>query len=310
MDGKNVISYRGALVPETIPSKIAVIGSGAIGSELAWFYRSMGSEVVLIEYLDNIIPLEDEEVSAQLSRSFRKAGIKVMTSANVKGVSLDSGKPILTVETKKGVETIEADVVLSAAGVRPNTSGIGLEEVGVNMERGKIVVNSLYESSVKGIFAIGDVINTPALAHVASAEAIKCVEGIAGMTPEPIDYNNIPSCIYTSPEVASVGITEKASKEKGINYRVGKFPFTASGKAAAAGERDGFVKLIADADTDEIIGAHLIGYNVTEIISGVVTARRLGVKAKDIINTIHPHPTISEAVMEAAAAIHNEVIHI
>ncbi len=310
VDGKNVISYRGALVPETIPSKIAVIGSGAIGSEFAWFYRSMGSEVVLIEYLDNIIPLEDEEVSAQLSRSFRKAGIKVMTSANVKGVSLDSGKPILTVETKKGVETIEADVVLSAAGVRPNTSGIGLEEVGVNMERGKIVVNSLYESSVKGIFAIGDVINTPALAHVASAEAVKCVEGIAGMTPEPIDYNNIPSCIYTSPEVASVGITEKAAKEKGINYRVGKFPFTASGKAAAAGERDGFVKLIADADTDEIIGAHLIGYNVTEIISGVVTARRLGVKAKDIINTIHPHPTISEAVMEAAAAIHNEVIHI
>jgi dihydrolipoamide dehydrogenase len=289
---------------------MVVIGSGAIGSEFAFFYNSMGVEVVLVEYLDSIIPLEDEDVSAQLSRSFRKAGIKVLTSAGVSSVDTSGEGVVVTVETKKGTEKIEADVVLSATGVKANIENIGLEECGIKVERGKIIVDNLYKTSVNGIFAIGDVINTPALAHVASAEAIKCVEAIAGMSPEPINYDNIPSCIYTSPEVASVGLTEKKAKEAGLEYVVGKFPFTASGKATAAGERDGFVKVIADSKTDKILGVHLIGANVTEMISGVVMARNLGVTAKDIINTIHPHPTMSEALLEAASAIHGEAIHI
>lgn len=310
IDGKKIISYRNALVPEKLPAKMVVIGSGAIGSEFAFFYNSMGVEVVLVEYLDSIIPLEDEDVSAQLSRSFRKSGIKVLTSAGVSSVDTSGEGVVVTVETKKGTEKIEADVVLSATGVKANIENIGLEECGIKVERGKIIVDNLYKTSVNGIFAIGDVINTPALAHVASAEAIKCVEAIAGMSPEPINYDNIPSCIYTSPEVASVGLTEKKAKEAGLEYVVGKFPFTASGKATAAGERDGFVKVIADSKTDKILGVHLIGANVTEMISGVVMARNLGVTAKDIINTIHPHPTMSEALLEAASAIHGEAIHI
>lgn len=310
IDGEKIISYRNALVPEKLPAKMVVIGSGAIGSEFAYFYNSMGVEVVLVEYLDAIVPLEDEDVSAQLSRSFRKSGIKVLTSAGVTAVDTSGSGVVVTVETKKGTEVIEADVVLSATGVKANIENIGLEECGIKVEKGKIIVDNLYKTSVNGIFAIGDVINTPALAHVASAEAIKCVEAIAGMNPEPIDYNNIPSCIYTLPEVASVGITEKKAKESGLNYVVGKFPFTASGKATAAGDRDGFVKIIADAKTDKILGAHLIGANVTEMISGVVMARNMGVTAKDIINTIHPHPTMSEALLEAASAIHGEAIHI
>ncbi len=310
VDGKKIISYRQALVPETLPKSLAVIGSGAIGSEFAYFYRSLGVEVYLIEYLDNIVPLEDEEVSAQLSRSFRKMGMKVLVSAQVKSVDTSGDICKLTVQTKKGEEVIEAERVLSAVGIVSNIENIGLEEAGVEVQRGKIKVDSFYATNVQGIYAIGDVIATPALAHVASAEGICCVEKIAGLNPEAINYDNIPGCTYASPEIGSVGITEKAAKEKGIEYKIGKFPFTASGKAAAAGDKDGFVKLVIDAKTDKVLGVHMIGANVTEMVSGIVVARNLGVKASDLMHSIHPHPTMSEAIMEAAAASHGEVIHI
>jgi len=310
IDGKKIISYRQALVPESLPKSLAVIGSGAIGSELAYFYRSLGTEVHLIEYLDAIVPLEDEEVSAQLSRSFRKMGMKVMVSSQVKNVDTSGELCKLTVQTKKGEEIIETEKVLSAVGVVANIENLGLEELGVAVERGKIKVDGKYMTNVQGVYAIGDVIATPALAHVASAEGISCVEQIAGLNPHPVNYSNIPGCTYTTPEIGSVGITEKAAKERGIEYKVGKFPFTASGKAAAAGDKDGFVKLIVDAKSDEILGAHLIGANVTEMVSGIVVARNLGVKARDFIHSVHPHPTMSEAIMEAAAAAHGEVIHI
>jgi len=310
IDGDKIISYRQALIPKTLPKSLAVIGSGAIGSELAFFYRSLGVEVFLIEYLDNIVPLEDEEVSAQLSRSMRKMGMKVMVSSQVKSVDILGDICKLTVQTKKGEEVLEVERVLSAVGVVSNIENIGLEEAGVEVIRGKIVVDKYYSTNVSGIYAIGDVINTPALAHVASAEGICCVETIAGLNPKAIDYSNIPGCTYTSPEIASVGMTERAVKEKGIEYVIGKFPFTASGKASAAGERDGFIKLIVDKHSDEILGAHMIGANVTEMLGGIVTARNLGVRAKDIVHSIFPHPTMSEAIMEAAAASHGEVIHI
>jgi len=310
IDGENIISYRQALVPVKIPASLVVIGSGAIGSEFAYFYRSLGTEVTLIEYLDAIVPLEDEEVSAQLSRSFRKMGMKIMVSAQVKGVEICENGCKIEVLTKKGSEYLEAEKVLSAVGVVANIENIGLEECGVEIVRGKIKVDPFYATNVAGIYAIGDVIATPALAHVASAEAICCVEKIAGLDPVPLDYDNFPGCTYTSPEVASVGMTEKAAKERGIGYIIGKFPFTASGKASASGEKDGFVKLIIDAGSDRILGAHLIGSNVTEMISGLVVSRGLGVKAMDIIHSIHPHPTMSEAIMEAAAAAHGEVIHL
>ena len=310
IDGEKIISYRQALVPKSLPKSMAVIGSGAIGSEFAYFYRSLGVEVYLIEYLDNIVPLEDEEVSAQLSRSFRKMGMKVMVSAQVKSVDTTEEFCKLVVQTKKGEEIIEAERVLSAVGVVANIENIGLEELGIVVEKRKIKVDEFYSTNITGVYAIGDVIDTPALAHISSAEAICCVEKIAGLDPKPLNYNNFPGCTYTSPEIGSVGMTEKTAKERGIEYKVGKFPFTASGKAASAGEKDGFVKLIVDSQTDEILGAHLIGANVTEMVSGLVVARNLGVKAKDIIHSIHPHPTMSEAIMEAAAAAHGEVIHI
>lgn len=310
IDGKKIISYRHALVPDSLPKSLAVIGSGAIGSEFAYFYRSLGVEVTLIEYLDSVVPLEDEDVSAQLSRSFRKMGMKVMVSAQVKSVDTYGDVCKITVHTKKGEEVIEAEKVLSAVGIISNIENIGLEEAGVVVERGKIKVNKYYATNIEGIFAIGDVIATPALAHVASAEAICCVEKIAGLDSKTVNYTNIPGCTYTTPEIGSVGMTEKAVKEKGIDYKVGKFPFTASGKAAAAGDKDGFVKLIIDKATDEVLGAHMIGANVTEMVSGIVVARDLGVKARDLMHSIHPHPTMSEAIMEAAAATHNEAIHI
>lgn len=309
IDGEKIISYRQALVPETLPKSMAIIGSGAIGSEFTYFYRSMGVDVTLIEFMDQIVPLEDKDVADQLSRSFRKMGIKVMVSSGVKAIDTTGEGCKLSIETKKGMVELEVDRVLSAVGVVPNTSGIGLEELSVEMNRGKIVVDEFYRTNVPGIYAIGDVIATPALAHVASAEGIACVEKIAGMDVAPVDYSNIPGATYTSPEIASVGLTEKKVKEQGIEYKVGKFPFTASGKATTAGEKDGFVKLIIDANTDKILGAHLIGANVTEMLSGIVLARNVGATAKDIIKTIHPHPTMSEAIMEAAAAAHGEVIH-
>ena len=309
IDGEKIISYRQALVPETLPKSMAIIGSGAIGREFTYFYRSMGVDVTLIEFMDQIVPLEDKDVADQLSRSFRKMGIKVMVSSGVKAIDTTGEGCKLSIETKKGMVELEVDRVLSAVGVVPNTNGIGLEELGVEMNRGKIVVDEFYRTNVPGIYAIGDVIATPALAHVASAEGIACVEKIAGMDVAPVNYNNIPGATYTSPEIASVGLTEKKVKEQGIEYKVGKFPFTASGKATTAGEKDGFVKLIIDANTDQILGAHLIGANVTEMLSGIVLARNVGATAKDIIKTIHPHPTMSEAIMEAAAAAHGEVIH-
>ena len=310
IDGEKIISYRQALVPSKLPKSLAVIGSGAIGSEFAYFYHSMGVETVyLIEYLDRILPLEDDDVCAQISRSFRKAGIKVMTSAQVKNVDTTGENCVLTVETKKGVEQLEAEIVLSAVGVIPNTDFLGLEKLGVEMVRGKVKVDEFYRTNVEGIYAIGDIIPTQALAHVASAEGICCVEAIAGLNPKPVNYGNIPGCTYITPEVASVGITERAAKEQGLQYKVGKFFFLASGKATAAGETDGFIKLIVDANTDEVLGAHMVGANVTEMISGVVTGRNMGMKAKDLITSVHPHPTMSEAIMEAAAAAHGEAIH-
>lgn len=310
IDGEKIICYRQALVPDHLPESMAVIGSGAIGSEFAFFYRSLGVDVTLIEFMDRILPIEDDDVCAQVSRSFRKMGMKVMVSSGVKSVDTSGKLCHLVVGTKKGDVELDAEVVLSAVGVRPNTEGLGLEELGVEMNRGKVVVDSCYRTSVEGVYAIGDIIPTQALAHVASAEAEFCVESIAGLSPKPVDYGNIPGCTYISPEVASVGMTERAAKEKGIEYKVGKFPFTASGKATAAGERDGFVKLVIDATTDEVLGVHLVGANVSEMIGGMVVARNLKVKASDLISSVFPHPTMSEAIMEAAAAAHSECVHI
>ena len=310
-DGKKVIGYRQALTLDKQPESMVVVGSGAIGSEFAHFYSTIGTKVTLVEYLDNIVPVEDEEVSKQLARSFKKNGIDVQTSSEVTSVDTSGKKVKVTIKNKKGKETtIETDIVLSAVGITPNIENIGLEEAGVAVEKGKVKVNEFYETSVKGIYAIGDIVPGQALAHVASAEGIICVEKIAGQTPEPLNYGNIPGCTYTSPEVASLGMTEKAAKEAGYELKVGKFPFSASGKASAAGHKDGFVKLIFDAKYGELLGAHLIGANVTEMIAELVTARKLETTGHEIIKSVHPHPTMSEAIMEAAAAAYGEVIHI
>ncbi|TLX75292.1 dihydrolipoyl dehydrogenase [Labilibacter sediminis] len=309
-DGVKVIGYRKALTLDKQPKSMIVVGSGAIGSEFAYFYNSIGTKVTLVEYLPNIVPLEDEEVSKQLGRSFKKAGISVMVSAEVLSVDTSGDQVKAVIKTKKGEETHEADIVLSAVGITPNIEGIGLEEVGVQVENGKVKVDEFYRTSVDGIYAIGDIVPGQALAHVASAEAITCVEKIAGHSPEPIDYGNIPGCTYTSPEVASVGLSEKAAKEAGYELKVGKFPFSASGKASAAGHKDGFVKLVFDAKYGELLGAHLIGANVTEMIAELVVAKKLETTGHELIKAIHPHPTMSEAIMEAAAAAYDEVIHI
>ncbi|MDD2293143.1 MAG: dihydrolipoyl dehydrogenase [Bacteroidales bacterium] len=310
VDGEKIICYRQALVPDKLPKSMAIIGSGAIGSEFAFFYRSLGVEVTLIEFMDRVLPIEDDDVCAQIGRSFRKMGIKVMVSSQVKSVDTSGDVCKLVVQTKKGEENLEAEIVLSAVGVVPNTEFLGLEELGIRLNRGKIAVDQYYKTPVEWLYAIGDIIPTPALAHVASAEAICCVEAIAGLNPKPVNYNNIPGCTYISPEVASVGMTERAAKEKGIEYKVGKFPFTASGKATAAGEREGFVKLVVDADTDELLGAHLVGANVSEMVGGIVAARNIGIKASDLMKSVFPHPTMSEAIMEAAGSVHSEAIHI
>ncbi len=310
IDGKKILGYRNALVPESLPSTMAVIGSGAIGSELAFFYSSLGVDVTIIEFMDRILPLEDDEASAQLSRSFRKRGIKVMVSSAVKSIDVSGEGALLKIDTKKGEVELKADVVLSAVGVVPNTDNIGLENLGIECVKRRIPVNARYETSFKGVYAIGDVIATPALAHVASAEAINCVENIAGLNPSPVDYGIVPSCTYTSPQVASVGLNERTAKEKGIEYKTGKFPFTASGKATAAGEREGFVKILADPDTDKVLGASMVGENVTEMLSVISLAMKMGATCKDIMSVIFPHPTMSEAIMEAAAALHGEAVHI
>ncbi len=309
-DGKKVIGYREAMTLEKKPESMVVVGSGAIGSEFAYFYNSIGTKVTLVEFMPTIIPLEDEEVSKQLARSFKKAGIKVMTDSTVTSVDTGGKKCKVNIKTKKGEETVEVDIVLSAVGITTNTEGIGLEDVGINTEKGKIGVDDYYRTNVDGYYAIGDVVHGPALAHLASHEGITCVEKIAGLEVHPIDYGNIPACTYTVPEVASVGMTEKQAKEAGFEIKVGKFPFSASGKASAAGSKEGFVKVIFDAKYGEWLGAHMIGDNVTEMIAGVVAARKLETTGEEIIKTVHPHPTMSEAVMEATAAAYGEVIHL
>lgn len=310
-DGKKIVGYREAMTLPEQPKKLVVMGSGAIGSEFANFYQTMGTEVTLIEYMDNIVPVEDEEVSKQLGRSFKKSGMSVMTSTEVTSVDTSGKGCVVNYKDKKGKEgSIECDVVLSAVGVIANIENIGLDNVGVATDRGKIMVNEYYETNIPGIFAIGDCVPGQALAHVASAEGIICVEKIAGQSPEALDYNNIPGCTYCSPEVASVGMTEKAAKEAGHEIKVGKFPFSASGKAKASGHSDGFVKLIFDAKYGELLGGHMIGYNVTELVAELVAVRKLETTGHELLKTVHPHPTMSEAIMEAAAAAYDEVIHL
>lgn len=309
-DGKKIIGYREAMTLPSLPKSMVVVGSGAIGSEFANFYNTMGTEVTLVEFLPNVVPLEDEEVSKQLERTFKKSKMKVMTSSSVESVDTSGDLCRVKIKTPKGEKEVEAEVVLSAVGIAPNIENIGLEELGVELENGKIKVDPFYSTNVKGVYAIGDIVSGPALAHVASAEGITCVEKITGHDPQPVDYGNIPGCTYTSPEVASVGMTEKAAREAGYELKVGKFPFTASGKASAAGAKDGFVKLLFDAKYGELLGAHLIGANVTEMIAELVIARKLETTGEEIIKAVHPHPTMSEAVMEAAAAAYGEVIHI
>ena len=309
-DGSRIIGYREAMTLTEQPSSMVVVGSGAIGSEFACFYQSIGTSVTLIEFLPRIVPNEDEEVSKQLERSFKKMKMKVMTSSSVESVDSSGKKCVVTVKTPKGTEVIEADVVFSAVGVSPNIEDIGLEKAGVKTEKGKVVVDDFYRTSVPGIYAIGDIVHGPALAHVASAEGITCVEKIAGLEAEPVDYRNIPGCTYTNPEIASCGMTEAAALEAGYEIKIGKFPFSASGKASAAGAKDGFVKLIFDAKYGELLGAHMIGANVTEMIAEIIVARKLETTAHEIMKSIHPHPTMSEAIMEAAAAAMGEVIHL
>ena len=292
------------------PKKMVVVGSGAIGVEFAYFYKSMGVDVTIIEYMPNIVPVEDVDVSKQLSRTFKKSGINVMTNSSVESVDTAGNGCKVLVKTKKGEETIECDVVLSAVGIVANIEGIGLEDVGIATDKGRVLVNDYYQTNIPGYYAIGDILSTQALAHVASAEGITCVEKIAGHNPEKIDYNNIPGCTYCSPEIASVGYTEQAAKDAGFEIKVGKFPFSASGKASASGHKDGFVKVIFDAKYGEWLGCHMIGYNVTEMIAEAVVARKLETTGHEVLKAVHPHPTMSEAVMEAVADAYNEVIHI
>ena len=309
-DGKKIIGYREAMNLAVQPASMVVVGSGAIGSEFAWFYHSIGTKVTLVEVLPNVVPVEDEEVSKALERSFKKAGMKVMTGVSVESVDTAGTGCKVVIKTKKGEETLECDMVLSAVGIVSNIEGIGLEETGITTDRGKVVVDEFYRTSTDGYYAIGDIVRGPALAHVASHEGIICVEKFAGKDPEPLDYGNIPGCTYTHPEIASVGMTEKAAREAGYDVVVGKFPFTASGKATASGARDGFVKVIFDAKYGEWLGAHMIGDNVTELIAEVVVARKLETTGKEIIEAVHPHPTMSEAVMEAVAQAYGECIHL
>jgi len=309
-DGKKVIGYREAMTLKEQPKKMIVVGSGAIGVEFAYFYNAMGTDVTIVEYLPNIVPVEDIDVSKQLEKSFKKSGIKIMTSAEVINVDT-SGKGVkATVKTSKGEEILEANLVLSAVGIKTNIEDIGLEDCGIAVDRDKILVNNYYQTNIPGYYAIGDVTPGQALAHVASAEGILCVEKIAGQHVEALDYGNIPGCTYASPEIASVGLTEKQAKDQGLDIKVGKFPFSASGKASAAGTKDGFVKVIFDDKYGEWLGCHMIGAGVTDMIAEAVLARKLETTGHEVLKAVHPHPTMSEAVMEAVAAAYDEVIHL
>jgi len=309
-DGEKVIGYRKAMTLEKQPKKLVIVGSGAIGVEFAFFYNSMGTDVTIVEYLPRIVPVEDADVSKQLERSFKKSGIKILTSTEVTSVDTSGDGVKATIKTKKGEEVLEADMVLSAVGIKTNIENIGLEDVGIVTDRDKILVNDFYQTNIPGYYAIGDVTPGPALAHVASAEGILCVEKIAGQHVEAIDYGNIPGCTYCTPEIASVGLTEAQAKDKGIDIKVGKFPFSASGKASAGGHKEGFVKVIFDAKYGEWLGCHMIGTGVTDMIAEAVLGRKLETTGHEVLKTIHPHPTMSEAVMEAVADAYDEVIHI
>ena len=308
-DGKKIIGYRDALTLPKMPKTMVIVGSGAIGSEFAYFYATMGTKVTLVEFMPSIVPVEDAEVSKQLERSFKKIGIDVMTESSVESVDTKGNDCKVRIKTKNGEKIVEAEVVLSAVGIEANIGNLGLEETGIATDKGKILTNPYYQTNIPGYYAIGDCVGGQSLAHVASAEGIICVEKIAGHHPEPLDYNNIPGCTYSQPEIASVGMTEAKAKAAGIEIKIGKFPFSASGKASAAGAKDGFVKLIFDAKYGELLGAHMIGANVTEMIAEIVAIRKLETTGHEIIKTVHPHPTMSEAIMEAAAAAYGEVIH-
>jgi len=309
-DDKKVIGYRKAMTLKKQPKKIVIVGSGAIGVEFAYFYNSMGTEVTVVEYMPRIVPVEDADVSKQLERSFKKSGIKVLTSTEVTSVDTSGDGVKAMIKTKKGEDVLQADMVLSAVGIKTNIENIGLEDVGIVTDRDKILVNDFYQTNIPGYYAIGDITPGPALAHVASAEGILCVEKIAGQNVEAIDYGNIPGCTYCTPEIASVGLTETQAKDKGIDIKVGKFPFSASGKASAGGHKDGFVKVIFDAKYGEWLGCHMIGAGVTDMIAEAVLGRKLETTGHEVLKTIHPHPTMSEAVMEAVADAYDEVIHI
>lgn len=310
IDGKKIIGYRQALVLDKLPETMLVVGSGAIGSEFAFFFTSMGVKVTLVEFMPNILPIEDEEVSKQVERCFKKLKMTLMTDSSVTNVDTSGEKCICTVSTKKGDKIVEVDIVLSAVGVQTNLDGLGLENIGISNEKGKINVDEYYRTNVEGIYAIGDIVHGPALAHKASHEAIICVEKICGLEPKPMNYNNIPGCTYITPEVASVGLTEAKALAAGYQIKVGKFPFTASGKASAAGNKDGFIKVIFNSENGQWLGCHMVGDNVTEMVATAVLARELGATGRDIIENIFPHPTMSEAIMEAAAAAYGEVVHL
>jgi len=309
-DKNKVLGYKDALSLKHQPKSLIVVGSGAIGCEFAYFFNSIGTKVTLVEFMPNIVPLEDEDISKQLEKTLQKAGIEIHTSTTLEGIEKVDNHCIAIFKNKEGKIQLSAEMILSAVGIVPNIENTGVKELGIELEKGKIKVDGYYQTTIAGIYAIGDIINTPALAHVASAEGIICVEKIAGHSPNLLNYQNIPSCIYTDPEIASIGMTEKHARENGIDIKIGKFPFMASGKASAVGAREGFIKLIADAKYGEIIGAHMIGYNVTELISEISLGRNLEITAKEILKTIHPHPTMSEAIMESASVILGEAIHI
>ncbi len=310
IDNEKIIGYRKAMALENLPKSMVIMGSGAIGMEFAYFYNSMGTKVTVVEFLPNILPVEDEEISKQMERIFKKNGVTIMTSSSVESVDTAGKACKVNVKTPKGNEVLECDIVLSAVGITTNLENIGLEENKVAVDKGKILVDEYYRTNVPGVYAIGDITSGPALAHVASAEGIICIENIAGLKPHPLNYGNIPGCTYTNPEVASVGLTEKAAREKGYDIKVGKFPFSASGKASAAGTKDGMIKVIFDAKYGEWLGAHFIGAGVTEMIAEVVVARNLETTGHEIIKSVHPHPTMSEAIMEAVAQAYGECIHL
>jgi dihydrolipoamide dehydrogenase len=310
IDGTRVLGYREAMVMPKQPKELLVIGSGAIGMEFAYFYHTIGTKVTIVEFMPRILPIEDEEVSKTMSMTYKKRGIEILTESSVEKVEIIGERCKVTVKTKTGEQVFEVDNVLSAAGVQTNLENLGLEEMGVKTDKGKVVVDEFYRSSVPGVYAIGDIVPGPALAHVASAEGIICIENICGLHAEALNYGNIPGCTYTHPEVASVGLTEAQAKEKGYDIRVGKFPFSASGKASAGGHKEGFVKVIFDKKYGEWLGCHMVGEGVTDMIIEAVVARNLETTGHEILKSVHPHPTMSEAVMEAVAQAYDECIHL